>query len=135
MPTSAKEALEKVHSTELKDHELEWFNKLCLFTDYWIDLSFNGSDIKITFDNMFIPDPNTRNSNSKINCGPQCYHPKNGFPYWRQAVVVKVWIKTYEDLGWKITPIVDENYSYPQEYKFEIDKRDEKIKEILGEND
>ena len=125
MPITAIEALSKVKSLDLVGNETKWFEKLCLYTDYKIDNFFDGEVIRIGMDNMWIAPVGDK---EQINCGP---HPHQ-IPHWRQGSVVKVWIKTYEDLGWKITPIGDNWSSYNSDYKFEIDHRDIKINEILS---
>lgn len=126
MPITALEALQKVESLELKDNEVEWFEKLCLYTDYRLDNFFDGKLVKISMDNMWLDNPDIKNG--KINCNP---HPHQ-MPHWRQGAVVKVWIKTYEELGWKITAKGDTWSSYNSEYLFEIDHRDIKLNEILS---
>lgn len=125
MPISALEALYKVESLDLKDNEIKWFRKLCLYTDHWLNNFFDGSSVSISMDNMWLDNPDVQGG--RINCGPHSHQ----IPHWRQGSVVKVWVKTYEELGWKISPIGDEWSSYNSEYKFEIDHRDIKLKEIL----
>src|ERR1035437_3298427 len=126
MPISAKDALEKANSLELKDNELKWFEKLCYHADYYISKNFDGGKVEIDFDgNMFLPDP--MKSSYQINCGPGCHF----LPHWRQGAVVKVWISTYEKIGWRVTPVGQHWNSYNSRYLFEIDKRDIKLNEIL----
>ena len=126
MPVKAEEALQNVLSLDLRGNETKWFEKLCQYTDYWINNHFDGHSVHISFERMFIPNPETKNG--EINCG---WHPYS-LTHWRQAVVVRVWIKTYEDLGWRIIQTgekwSDDRYSA---YKFEVDKRDIAIKKIL----
>ena len=126
MPVKAEEALKNVLSNELRGDEPKWFEKLCLYTDYLINNYFDGKSLHFSFERMFMPNPEVKNG--EINCGWQIYN----LTHWRQAAVVRVWIKTYEDLGWRITPDgdkwSDDRYSA---YKFEIDKRDIAIKKIL----
>lgn len=126
MPIKAEDALRNVLTIELNKEESEWFQKLCLFTDYHINKYFDGERVHISFERMFIPNP-SRNG-TEINCGWQPYQ----ITHWRQAAVVRLWVKTYEDLGWKIIPDgdkwSDDRYSG---YKFEVDKRDIAIKKIL----
>jgi len=126
MPVNAEDALKNVLTLELNEKESKWFEKLCLYTDYWINHHFDGDSVHISFDRMFIPNPEVKNG--EINCGWQPY----SMPHWRQAAVVRLWIKTYENLGWRISPDgdkwSDDRYSA---YKFEVDKRDIAIRKIL----
>lgn len=123
MPITAQEALEISNTLELNEKEKTWFNKLCELTDIRIKNHFDGNSISIGFENMFY---------NGTNYGWQPY----SLPCWRQVAVVRVWIKTYEDIGWKFTPRGEKwscnkyHYRY-SEYLMEPDIRDMKIKEIL----
>jgi hypothetical protein len=108
--------LGKVVSLDLVGGELKWFDRLCLYTDYYIDNFYDGRKVDISLEDMWVPD--LKDKNRRINCGP---HPHQ-IPHWRQGAVVKVWIKVYEDLDWKISPVGDDTWpSYNSKYKFEID--------------
>ncbi len=123
MPISAKEALDKANTLELNKSEGAWFEKLCLYTDYHISNYFDGESVRISFKNMFITSETDKRT--QVNCGPQPHQ----LPHWRQDAVIKIWIKTYEDLGWRITEKKTDMYP---EFTFEPDKRDMRLKEVLS---
>ena len=111
MPISSQDAMNKVFSLELKGDEIIWFERLCLYTDYYIDKKFNGEYVEISFENMFIPT----------------------MPTWRQDIVLKVWLKTYNKIGWSITEITKQYTS--KRYKFEPNLRQMKLERILDKPD
>lgn len=126
MPISAKDALEKATSTKLLGYEMTWFKSLCLFTDHHIDTYFDGKSVEINFHYPYIE----VNGNSK-----NCSNIYNKMPPFRCKIVISVWLKTYSDLGWKITPIGSDCNYMNSIYKFEIDNRDARIDEILKKDE
>jgi hypothetical protein len=125
MPISAQEAMNNVFSLELKGDEQKWFDKLCTFTDYHINKHFSGKYVDISFENMFIPDPNKKGYD--LNCGSYGF----SFPHWRQDIVIKVWIDTYKKIGWNVTDT--QGGGYYKSYRFEPNLRQLKLERILDE--
>jgi len=76
MPISAQEAMDKVFTLELKGDEEAWYQKLCLYTDYHIDKYFDGKLIKLSFENLSIPDPNRRGTINLVMCRCGLLSPK-----------------------------------------------------------
>jgi hypothetical protein len=123
MPVTAEQALQMINSLELSENEKKWFDRLCEYTDIYITNHFDGHNIRIGFENMFY---------KNTNYGWQPY----SIPCWRQVSVVKVWLSTYEKIGWKITPSGEKWNCNPKvyrysEYLFEPDLRDMRINKIL----
>lgn len=134
------EAIENATTKKMNKEEKLFYDLLSLYSDSWINRFFNGKsvDIDITNATLRTDTPLIGNDgkiipNVEIVTGGKYHNSVTGqgrIPYWRQTIVIKNWVESYEKEGWIVKVEDNKEVGDYATYTFEPNYRKIKLDKI-----